>query len=160
MGWHVEQSIWRHPCWGIWNTNTRKSKHFPFEMYHIFEIMRDRHIVTTCVIHAFFSCLFTVLKWKQWTRGTNEPQPRKSLVIHPFHGLLIYNKVSRAVANARGINKIERIQEVACRKELISRHPFQRELCPSNRGFLRQLQNSVCAGRMQLFHQSEMEVSS
>lgn len=64
-----------------------------------------------------------------------------------------------AVTNARGVNKIEWIQEVACRKEFISHDPFSVN-CVLATKLLRQLQNSVCAGWMQLFHQSEMEESS
>lgn len=63
------------------------------------------------------------------------------------------------VTNARGVNEIEWIQEVARRKEFISCHAFGAN-CVLATEDLRQLRNSVRAGRMQLFHQREREVSS
>lgn len=131
MGWHVEQSIWRHPCWRIRIANTRKSKHFPVKnISQLWDHAWAPHChMTTCVIHAFFHLQSVTIN-----QDTNEPQPRKSPCNTPVSCFINLQPSFCVVANARGANKIERIQEVACRKEFISYHPFQCELCPSNRG--------------------------
>lgn len=61
-----------------------------------------------------------------------------------------------AVANAQSVNKREWIQEVASRMQFISRDSFNCVLATES---LHQLYKSVCAGRLQLFYQREMEAS-
>lgn len=63
-----------------------------------------------------------------------------------------------AVADAQSVNKREWIQEVASRMQFISRDSFSAN-CVLATESLHQLYKSVCAGRLQLFYQSEMEVS-
>lgn len=80
-----------------------------------------------------YSCFFPPLKWN------NEPghkwAPTEKIPCNtPVSWFIDLQPSFSVVAKAQGVNKIERIQEVACRKEFISYRPFQCELCPSNRG--------------------------
>lgn len=110
------------------------------------------------MLFMLFSPRLFILQSATTDWSANETQPRKNLVIHLFHVLLIYNKVFSVVANARGVNKVEWIQEVACQMEFISRDSFG-----VNCVLATELLHQLCRANAAVLSEwdgSEMEVSS
>lgn len=158
MAWLVDQSIESHHFWGIWNTNTRKSKHFPLKIHPVFKRMHNRHIVTSqlCYLCFFFYSSPIRLPFNVQRTGGQVSPSRENPCTTSVSCFINIQQSFSVVTNARGVNESEWIQEVARRKEFISHDPFSAN-CVLATEVLRQLQNSVCAGWMQLF---QMEVSS
>lgn len=105
------------------------------------------------IIHAFvYPSKSNIGPGRKWDPA--EEKPCKTFV-----SCFINIKQSfSAVANALSVNKREWIQEVASRMQFISRDSSSAN-CVLATESLHQPYKNVCAGRLQLFYQSEMEAS-
>lgn len=112
--WHGETYV----CSG----QKDKIKTFPLQI--IFKMIHDGHIVAS---QLCYSCFFPLFVYPSKSNNGLECKwdPAEEKPCNTFVSCFINIQQSfSVVANARGVNKVEWIQEVACQMEFISRDSF------------------------------------